>query len=94
MSPTKRVLSILTLVVCVGCTVWNAWQLFTDTNRVVTTLLAVTVALAVARPAITNLVWAISLLFWKPHKWMNSIYEWLPVSAGHCGCRRYHTAFR
>ena len=57
MSPTKRVLSILTLVVCVGCTVWNAWQLFTDTNRVVTTLTAVTVALAVARPAISNLAW-------------------------------------
>ena len=76
-STAKRLLWILCLTVCVGCTVWTAWQLFTDANRVVTALVAGTVALAVARPAISNLVWAISLLFWKPHKWMDSFYEWL-----------------
>ena len=80
MSTAKRLLWILCLAVCVGCTVWTAWQLFTDANRVVTALVAGTVALAVARPAISNLVWAISLLFWKPHKWMDSFYEWLRCS--------------
>ena len=34
-------------------------------------------ALAVARPIVTNLLWAVSLLFWKPHKWVDSLYEWL-----------------
>ena len=77
MFPTKRVLWILFLAVGVGCAVWSAWQLFTDTNRVVTTLVAGIVALAVARPAVTNLVWAISVLFWKPQKWLDSLYEWL-----------------
>ena len=56
---------------------WSVWQLFTDTNRVVSGLIAGVVAVAVARPIVTNLVWAISLLFWKPHKWMVSLYEWL-----------------
>ena len=51
--------------------------MFTDTNRVVSALITAVVALAVARPVVTNLLWAISLLFWKPHKWMVALYEWL-----------------
>ena len=77
MTPTGRVLWLLILAVGVGCAVWSVWQLFTDANRVVWALIAAVVALAVARPAVTNLVWAISLLFWKPVKWLDSLYMWL-----------------
>ena len=77
MTRTRRVLWLLFLTFGVGCSVWSVWQLFTDTNRVVSGLIAGVVAVAVARPIVTNLVWAISLLFWKPHKWMVSLYEWL-----------------
>ena len=77
MTRTRQVLWFLFLAFGVACSVWSIWQLFTDTNRVVSGLIAGVVAVAVARPIVTNLVWAISLLFWKPHKWMVSLYEWL-----------------
>ena len=77
MTRTRRILWILFLICGVGCSVWSVWQLFTDTNRVISGLIAGVVALAVARPIVTNLVWAISLMFWRPHKWMVSLYEWL-----------------
>ena len=77
MTRTGRVLWLLFLTFSVGYSVWSVWQLFTDTNRVVSALITAVVALAVARPVVTNLLWAISLLFWKPHKWMVALYEWL-----------------
>ena len=77
MAPRRRVLWLLFLIFGVGCSVWSVWHLFTDTNRVVSGLIAAVVAVAVARPVATNLLWAISLLFWKPHKWMIALYEWL-----------------
>ena len=77
MAPRRRVLWLLFLTFSVGYSVWSVWQLFTDTNRVVSALITTVVALAVVRPIITNLLWAISLLFWKPHKWVDSLYEWL-----------------
>ena len=55
---------------------WSAWLLFTDTNRVVLTLVAGVVALAAARPAVANLVWAFSVLFWKPYKMTYPLVEW------------------
>ena len=77
MAPRRRVLWLAILAVSVMCSVWSVWQLFTDTSRVVTGLIAGVVALAVARPIVTNLLWAVSLLFWKPLKWIDSLYEWL-----------------
>ena len=77
MAPRRRVLWLLFLTFSVGYSVWSVWQLFTDTNRVVSALITTVVALAVARPIVTNLVWAISLMFWKPYKWVDSLYEWL-----------------
>ena len=77
MTRTGRVLWLLFLTFSVGCSVWSVWQLFTDTNRVVSALITTVVALAVVRPIVTNLVWAISLMFWKPHRWVDSLYEWL-----------------
>ena len=69
MAPRRRVLWLLFLAFSVGYSVWSVWQLFTDTNRVVSALITTVVALAIVRPIVTNLVWAISLMFWKPHKW-------------------------
>ena len=77
MTRIGRVLWLLFLAFSVGYSVWSVWQLFTDTNRVVSALITTVVALAVARPIVTNLVWAISLMFWKPHKCVDSLYEWL-----------------
>ena len=75
MTRTGRVLWLLFLTFSVVYSVWSVWQLFTDTNRVVSALITTVVAVAVARPIVTNLVWAVSLLFWKPHKWVDSLYE-------------------
>ena len=77
MTRTGRVLWLLFLTFSVVYSVWSVWQLFTDTNRVVSALITTVVAVAVARPIVTNLVWAVSLLFWKPLKWIDSLYEWL-----------------
>ena len=77
MTRTGRVLWLLFLAFCVGCSVWSVWQLFTDADRVVSAVVVGIVTVAVARPAVTNLVWAVSLLFWKPLKWVDSLYEWL-----------------
>ena len=73
----RRLAWLVILVVGVGCSVWSAWLLFTDTNRVVLTLVAGVVALAAARPAVANLVWAFSVLFWKPYKMTYPLVEWL-----------------
>ena len=73
----RRLAWMVILVLGVGCVVWSVWQLFTDTNRVVLAVVAAVVTLAVARPAVTNLVWAFSVLFWKPHKLAYPFLEWL-----------------
>ena len=82
MTRTGRVLWLLFLTFSVGCSVWSVWQLFTDADRVVSAVVVGIVTLAVARPAVTNLVWAVSLLFWKPLKCVDSLYEWLQSPQG------------
>ena len=72
-----RLTILLLIATGVFCSVWSAWLLFTDTNRVVSALIATVVALAVARPAITNLLRAFSVLCWKPGKLMESFLVWL-----------------
>ena len=77
MAPRRRVLWLLFLTFSVGYSVWSVWQLFTDADRVVSAVVVGIVTLAVARPAVSNLVWAVSLIFWKPLKCVDSLYEWL-----------------
>ena len=77
MTLTRRALWLLILVTGIVCSVWSAWLLFNDANRVVSALIAAVVALAVARPVVTNLFWALSLLFWKPGKLMEPVFVWL-----------------
>ena len=56
------------LLLAAGSSVWIAWQIFVDANKVITGLLAPLIVLAFARPLMLNLWWAAKALFGAPAK--------------------------
>ena len=58
--PRLSLVALLALVV--PTTVWSSWQLFSDVNRYFSAFGAIVIALAVARPMIRNLYWALTIM--------------------------------
>jgi len=58
-----RLSLVVVLAVVMPTTVWSAWQLLSDVNRYTSAFVAIVVALAVARPMLRNLYWALMIMF-------------------------------
>lgn len=63
-----RLSLIVLIATLVSATVWGSWRLFSDVNYYLSALVAGVVALAVARPLLRNLWWALAILLGPPLK--------------------------
>lgn len=61
-----RLSLFVVLAVVTPTTVWSAWQLLSDVNRYASAFVAIVMALAVARPILKNLYWALTILLGAP----------------------------
>ena len=61
-----RLSLIVLIATLMPATVWGSWRLFSDVNYYLSALVAGVVALAVARPLLRNLWWALAILLGPP----------------------------
>lgn len=61
-----RLSLFVVLAVVTPTMAWGAWQVFGDVNRYFSAFVAIVIALAVARPLLMNLCWAMTIILGAP----------------------------
>ena len=73
----RRTAAVVVWVGVVAVFIWFVWHIFSDIGGTLVGVVSCLAALAVLRPLLANMLWAIKMVYWPATKGANRVEAWL-----------------